>query len=135
MRLFLACLGAAKVCARFPGSRFIFYFSRMSIPSLSAKERTMNRAKALVELLLPCLAFAVVVFLPSGFRQARPAPVPSKVTQETSASQGGWLFANTASSSDASVEVTQGLGRIPGKGAGKNLTATTVTTYTVFGTF
>jgi hypothetical protein len=107
----------------------------MTIPSLSAKERNMNRAKALVGLLLPCFAFAVVVYLSSAFPQARPATVTSKVTRETQARQDGWLFANTASSSDASVEVTQWREGMSGKGAGKNLTATTVTTYTVFGTY
>jgi hypothetical protein len=107
----------------------------MSLPSLSAKERTMNRAKALGELLLPCLAFAVVVFLSSAFTQGRPATVTTKVAEKTQTSQGGWLFANTASSSDAAVGITQEPEGMPGKTGGKNLTATSVTTYTVFGTF
>src|SRR5713101_7997843 len=40
----------------------------------SEKEKTVRRAKALVELLLPCLAFAVLVFsfLPSRSRPAAP---------------------------------------------------------------
>ncbi len=116
-------------------SCFVSHFSRMSIPSLSAKERTMNRAKALVAFAWPLLAFAVVVFLSSTFRQVRPALVTSKVNRATQTRQDGWLFANTASSSDATVEITRGPEVTPGKGAGKNLTATTVTTYTVFGTF
>jgi len=95
----------------------------------------MNRAKAMVGLLLPCLAFAVVVFLSSAFMQARPAPVASSVTEETRTEQDGWLFADTASSSDASVEVTQWREGMPGKGTEKNLIPTTVTTYTVFGTY
>jgi hypothetical protein len=101
----------------------------------SEKERTIRRAKALGELLLPCLAFAAIVLLSSAFTHARPAPVAAKVTGETPTRQDGWLFANAASSSDASVETTQGPEETPGKGAGKNPGATTVTTYTVLGTF
>jgi hypothetical protein len=101
----------------------------------SEKEKTIRRAKALGELLLPCLAFAVVIFLSSAFRQVRPALVTSKVTEGNQTTQDGWLFANTASSSDATVEVTRWHEGTPGKGAGKNRTAPTVTTYTVFGTY
>jgi len=101
----------------------------------SEKERTIRRAKALGELLLPCLAFAAVIFVSTGFRQAHPRPVMEKVKGETQTRQGGWLFANAASSSDATVDITQGPEEMPGKGAGKNPGATTVTTYTVFGTF
>jgi hypothetical protein len=101
----------------------------------SEKEKTLHRAKALVELLLPCLAFAMVGFLSSGFTHTRPALVTSKVNDEAQTRQDGWLFANTPSSSDVSVEVTQRREGMLGKASGKNLTATTVTTYTVFGTY
>ena len=77
------------------------------------KVKAIRRAKALGELLLPCLAFALIVFLSAGFSHARPAPVPTNATAQTQTGPGGWLFANTASPSDA----------------------TTVTTYTAFGTF
>lgn len=99
------------------------------------KVKAIRRAKAPSELLLPCLALAAVILVSTGFRQARQAPVTEKANGETQTKQDGWLFANAASSSDASIETTQGTEGTPGKGAGKNPGATTVTTYTAFGTF
>ena len=98
------------------------------------KEKSIRRAKALGELLLPCLALAVVVLLSAGFSHARPAPVPSTATAQTKNAPGGWLLANTASPSDASVDITQGPEAMPARGAG-NPGATTATTYTALGTF
>jgi hypothetical protein len=89
----------------------------------------MGRAKALCLLVLPFLVFAVVVFLFSEYLRIHPAAPGEKASQQSANRGDGWLFANSASSSDASVEVTQGLQEIPGKGA------TTVTTYTVMGKF
>ena len=99
----------------------------------SEKEKTIRRAKALGELLLPCLALAVVV-LSSRFTHARPAPAASKATEGTQNGQGGWLSANTASSADASLEIRQSPQVLPW---GKNGEATTVlvTTYTVYPTY
>jgi len=107
----------------------------MSIPFPSAKERTLNRAKALIELLLPCLALAMVVVLSFGSTPARPALIASKATGGTSTRQDGWLLANTASSSDATVDITQEPKGMPGKTAGKNGTATTIITYTFTPTY
>jgi hypothetical protein len=101
----------------------------------SEKEKTIRRAKALGELLLPCLVFAAIVLLSSAFTHARPAPVTAKVNRDTQASQEGWLFANTASSSDSTVGMTQGPDGTPARGAGRNPGATTVKTYTALGTF
>ena len=77
------------------------------------KEKAIRRAKALGELLLPCLAFALIVLLSAGFAHARPAPVPTNATAQIQTGQDGWPFANTASPSDP----------------------TTATTYTALGTF
>ena len=99
----------------------------------SEKEKTIRRAKALVELLLPCLVLAVVV-LSSRFTHARPAPAASKVTSENQTRQDGWLAAKTASSADASLEIRQSPQVLPW---GKNGEATTVRvmTYTVYPTY
>ena len=86
----------------------------------------INRAKALAGLLSPFLVFGVLVVL-LAIMQRGPHGARDSAAQPTSTE--GWLFADTASSEDASVEVTRGLQNIPGKGA------TTVTTYTIYPTY
>jgi hypothetical protein len=88
-----------------------------------------GRAKALVVLLLPIIVFAAVVFLASALVRIHPAGVANKASGPTPIGADGWLSADTASSSGASVDVTKGLQEVLGKGA------TTVTTYTVMGKF
>ncbi|MGA3168932.1 MAG: hypothetical protein ABSF14_22755 [Terriglobia bacterium] len=86
----------------------------------------LNKMKALAALLLPFLVFGALAAL-LLFIQRGPHGAPAGAARPTPT--GDWLFADTASSGGASVEVTQGLQEIPGKGA------TTVTTYTVYPTY
>jgi hypothetical protein len=99
----------------------------------------MGRAKALGVLLLPVLIFAAVVFLASSLQNRLGAPRESQAAQPSSeqspASANGWLFANSASSADATVEVSRTSVEASGKPGTKNPTATTVTTHTILGTF
>jgi hypothetical protein len=100
----------------------------------------IGRAKALGVLVLPFLAFAVVVFLFAESLRIHPG-VTNKANEPTTIGANDWLSADTASSAGASVDVSQSVEisetttRGSGKTGGKNPTATTVTTYTVMGKF
>jgi hypothetical protein len=99
----------------------------------------VRRAKALGVPLLPIIAFAAVVFLASSLQNRLGAPRESQAAQpsseQTPIGADGWLFANSASSADATVEVSRTSVEASGKPGTKNPTATTVTTYTVMGKF
>lgn len=90
----------------------------MSLPlDTSTRAKTVRRAKVLGELLLPIVILAAVAG--AGFH--RSPPTVNEARQESD------MLSMT--STGASVQVTQELIEMPGKGA------TTVTTYTVMGTF
>lgn len=98
----------------------------------SEKAGIVRRVKALGVLSLPFLAFAVVVFLASALVRIHPAAVREKASQQSANKADGWLFANSASSADATVEVSQTSVEASGKPGGKSSTATT---YVVTGTY
>ena len=106
----------------------------MTLPAISRKQRTINRAKAFGQLSWPLLVIAVIAFLSSALMRPYSAPAVNNTRIQAQAGHEGWLSADTASSLGASVEVTTSPQLLR---SGKNGNATTVmvTTYTVYPTF